>query len=439
MNTEDERTKLYNEVWSEPVTTVAERYGISDNGLRKRCIKLQIPLPPIGYWAKLKAGAKVPKPKLPVLKVKEETIVLKNVKNEHEMELIDFGGQSTEELKKLDGLDVFTPRSREAFAKWCGKIHVSKKGDSFHPLILEYQKEIEYRKVRDKEHQFRDMFQFRDVTYFPKVKYRANQVVLPISVSDKQSNRACRIVDTLIKAVEELNGKVKLGSPHYSQREATDCVFITLFKDSFSFQVNETMAKRRAVIAAMPPENRTREFKPMYEKVFTGKLELELKRTSDCWEKDKLEQVLTLTDSAEKSIEEQLGEAFQWMVKTIQEAKIAWTIQTREEEIRARERERQRTLEEEKQKKLQAILDMEKRQKQLVENIEQQMTGWFKAQKLRQYADEIEAYAKQVVDPDEKESLDRYVKLVRRKAETSDPITEIVQEIKAIGVKTELS
>lgn len=437
MSTEDERTKLYNEVWSEPVTTVAKRYGISDNGLRKRCINLQIPLPPLGYWAKVKAGAKVPKPKLPVLKVKEETIVLKNVKHEHEMEFIDISGQPTEELKKLDGLDVFTPRSREAFAKWCRKIHVPKKVDPFHPLINEYQKEIEYRKVRDKEHQFRDMFRFRDTTYHSKVEYRPNQVVLPISVSEKQSNRACRIVDTLIKAVEELNGKVKVGSTHYSKREATDCVFITLFKNSFSFQVNEAMAKRRAVISSMPPENRTREFKPMYEKVFTGKLELELKRTSDYWEKDKPEQILTLTDSAEASIEEQLGEAFQWMVKTTQEAKIAWTIQTREEEIRARERERQRTLEEEKQKKLQVILAMEKCQKQLVENIEQQMTGWFKAQKLRQYADEIEAYATQVLDTDEKESLDRYVQLVRSKAKKNDPIAEIIQEIKAIGVKTE--
>lgn len=438
MSTEDERTKLYNEVWSEPVTTVAKRYGISDNGLRKRCINLQIPLPPLGYWAKVKAGAKVPKPKLPVLKIKEETIVLRNMKHEHEMEFIDISDQSTEELKKLDGLDVFTPRSREAFARWCGKIHVPKKVDPFHPLVIEYQKEIEYRKVRDREHQFRDMFQFRDVALFPKVQYRPDNMVLPINVSDRQSNWACRIVDTLIKAVEELGGKVKVGNPHYNQRETADCAVITLFKNSFSFQVKETMAKRRAVIAGMPPENRAREFRPMYEKVFTGKLELEFKRTPDYWERDKTEQVLALADSAEASLEEQLDGAFKWMVKTAQEAKIAWVIQKREEEIRERERERQRAIEEERQKKLQAILAMEKRQKQLVENIEPQMAGWFKAQKLRQYADAIEAYARQVVDPEAKESLDRYVQLVRRKAEKNDPIAEIVQEIKAIGVKTEV-
>jgi len=84
---------------------------------------------------------------------------------------------------------------------------------------------------------------------------------------------------------------------------------------------------------------------------------------------------------------------------------------------------------------MQEILDQEKRQKQLVENIEQQMAGWLKAQKLHRYADEIEAYSKLTKDPEAKESLDRYVKMVRKKAEKCDPIKEIIQEIKAIGVK----
>ena len=39
----DKREALYNEVWSEPVTTVANRYDMSDNGLRKHC-KLLFPL-----------------------------------------------------------------------------------------------------------------------------------------------------------------------------------------------------------------------------------------------------------------------------------------------------------------------------------------------------------------------------------------------------------
>jgi len=36
--------KLYEEVWAEPVTTVAKRYGISDVALRKICRRLAVPL-----------------------------------------------------------------------------------------------------------------------------------------------------------------------------------------------------------------------------------------------------------------------------------------------------------------------------------------------------------------------------------------------------------
>ncbi|MCP3025093.1 hypothetical protein [Cupriavidus basilensis] len=57
--TDFEREKLYEEVWAEPVTTVAKRYSMSDVGLRKICKNLEIPLPPAGYWAKLAAGRAV--------------------------------------------------------------------------------------------------------------------------------------------------------------------------------------------------------------------------------------------------------------------------------------------------------------------------------------------------------------------------------------------
>lgn len=55
-----ERQALYDEVWREPLTKLAKRYGLSDVGLRKICVQLSIPLPERGYWAKLAAGKKVP-------------------------------------------------------------------------------------------------------------------------------------------------------------------------------------------------------------------------------------------------------------------------------------------------------------------------------------------------------------------------------------------
>lgn len=45
------REELYELVWSTPMVTASRRYGLSDNGLRKICKKLDVPTPPRGYWA----------------------------------------------------------------------------------------------------------------------------------------------------------------------------------------------------------------------------------------------------------------------------------------------------------------------------------------------------------------------------------------------------
>src|SRR6266581_2523134 len=60
-----EREAVYDEVWKDPVRTVARRYRISDVGLRKICNKLGVPLPPLGYWARVAAGRT---PRIPPLR-----------------------------------------------------------------------------------------------------------------------------------------------------------------------------------------------------------------------------------------------------------------------------------------------------------------------------------------------------------------------------------
>lgn len=59
------REQLYEEVWAEPMTTVAARYEISANFLARVCERLRVPRPPRGYWAKLKVGKAVERPALP--------------------------------------------------------------------------------------------------------------------------------------------------------------------------------------------------------------------------------------------------------------------------------------------------------------------------------------------------------------------------------------
>lgn len=59
------RQELYDLVWSEPMRTLAKRFGISDVALAKSCRRMHIPVPPRGYWAKKEFGKSAPRVELP--------------------------------------------------------------------------------------------------------------------------------------------------------------------------------------------------------------------------------------------------------------------------------------------------------------------------------------------------------------------------------------
>jgi hypothetical protein len=65
------REELYKLVWSESLLALSKRYHISDVGLRKICIRMNIPIPQIGYWQKIQQGKPVEMRKLPA----EKTVV----------------------------------------------------------------------------------------------------------------------------------------------------------------------------------------------------------------------------------------------------------------------------------------------------------------------------------------------------------------------------
>jgi hypothetical protein len=48
------REELYEEVWSAPLTQLCARYGLSDNGLRKVCKRLNVPVPGGGERSSLR-------------------------------------------------------------------------------------------------------------------------------------------------------------------------------------------------------------------------------------------------------------------------------------------------------------------------------------------------------------------------------------------------
>jgi len=65
------REKLYEEVWTEPITTVSKRYGVSDSYLIRVLKSLNIPRPHRGYWAMVAADIHPEKPSLPKARLGE--------------------------------------------------------------------------------------------------------------------------------------------------------------------------------------------------------------------------------------------------------------------------------------------------------------------------------------------------------------------------------
>lgn len=59
------REELYRLVWSEPMTKVAEQFGVSGSYMARVCTELRVPRPERGYWAKQQVGKSPPTPPLP--------------------------------------------------------------------------------------------------------------------------------------------------------------------------------------------------------------------------------------------------------------------------------------------------------------------------------------------------------------------------------------
>ena len=53
------RKELYDLVWSEPLTKLAVKYGVTASQLKSICNEFEIPLPKNGYWSKLKYNKEV--------------------------------------------------------------------------------------------------------------------------------------------------------------------------------------------------------------------------------------------------------------------------------------------------------------------------------------------------------------------------------------------
>ena len=172
------RKELYDLIWNEPMTSVCKRFGLTDNGLRKHCVSMNIPTPPIGYWAKLQNGKKVEKTPLPSdYQGKKQSVDL------HEIDANDIT------------IDLTPPVNRQKMRE----MEISD-GD----ISIFNVPEVLYAKdplIIDTKEKFRTNNQ--ENGYLKKNPYKSKiKETLDISVSDKSIDRALSIFSTVIKSLQ---------------------------------------------------------------------------------------------------------------------------------------------------------------------------------------------------------------------------------------------
>jgi hypothetical protein len=365
-----ERAKPYEEVWAEAVTTVAKRYGVSDVALRKICRKLAVPLPPLGYWAKVAAGKKTATPPLPKYSGPAEIVRQRYV---------------SDEPVEPDPEHLVARREFEARPE--NRIVVSETLEMPHPLIAATERAFRKPKRRNPGNQ-------------PMTERRA----LAISVGETSLPRALRIMDALVKALDAR------GMPLRIEPDGKRRTCLTLQGQVLAIRLAEDTSRTERE----PTEKERQEIKKYghtylpdrYSYQHTGALKLGI--IGHYY--DELKKVVA--DGKRQRVEQFLNE---FVVKLEAEA----VHRKRHEE----QRERQHRLWEEEERLRREREEEQRKEMERLKALEEETRNWKRAEDIRAYVAAVEATAAREDGGIVLESeLGQWIAWARHKADWIDPI-----------------
>ncbi len=121
----------------------------------------------------------------------------------------DIDKLSDDELKSDEELCLLREETKTFIRETCSQIQVKGQLRSPHRLITEHKEEIVYRKKRDKALKQASS----NSTYYANVKskYRENNPVIPICISEFNLNRAYRILNALINTLDGMEANIRVG------------------------------------------------------------------------------------------------------------------------------------------------------------------------------------------------------------------------------------
>jgi hypothetical protein len=374
-----ERTKLYEEIWTDPVVAVAKRYGISDVGLRKICKRLGVPLPPAGHWAKVYAGKTVKRPSLP--SHNGETVYCSN---RHVDDSVGTPPVPEPEV-------VTQQRAYEELPE--------------HRISVRANLDDAHRFVRATEKGFRrPQIGGNNVIAWPRGK-----CVLDIAVSVEHQTRALLLMDALLTAMQARGFKVFAKQLEGQQFSDTRHIYLEVLGERLGLRLVEKTSRedRQLTEEERVKQRRDKHFRPVSPWIYlpTGLFSLVI------LDEYRRERTRTSDRKNGSRLEEQLNEIVISIVAEAARQKHQRQValeNKRKAELEMRERwERQRVRDE---------------QLRLLDKLEQEAAKWERAERLRAYAKSFEARAvKYGYDLKTETALSERLEWIRHKADWLDP------------------
>jgi hypothetical protein len=361
------REELYAEIWEQPASKVAAKYGVSDVMLGKVCRRLSIPVPGRGYWARKAAGQKLTQPPLPA-------------------------------LKKVPFIQRFKMPDENA-AKAQPQTPLPDPTDAEYLLIKEFEASGMKLAPSSRRHSLvvatERAFRGESADLRGRISTNWNPTALNITISRACLERALKIMNELIRALETM------GFPVAIEQESRASI-TRIFGHNIRFEIVETYRQIR-----IPESERTdRIFSPKVRYEPTGILEF--RGSGGRWNG------FSMRDGKSLHLEDEINKI---VAKLMREARteVIQAEERRQEEIRRRQRELER------EKLGREIADEEKR----VANLDAWVTQWIRAKQYRDFIECLQAvWEAEGLDLSAEAEKGKRIIWMKQQADRLDPFVE---------------
>lgn len=412
------RNQLYDEVWKISVQGVAKKYNLHYQKLLNSCKEANIPIPPSGYWTKLKCGKDVSQEltELPQSDIENVTLYLAGFKPEkYKKEKTNSSEYKEMEVRLCDEETILGKNDSDLYED---DIKITIKDSPFLLFLDEDERKTVLNtassiKIRDIKKLHPQVIQYRDsinnwnkqqmelnknsyyIRYNNNNNYNNNnqQPLFMNEVAPPTLTRICKILDALFTAVEALGGKINSDLSMMIHKdivrirfaEAQDKLPHKLSKQEAQELVEYNDKIKHGKWASKPNIRK-------YDYVYNGRLRIIFSDQK------------YIRDSESEKIEDRLGDILIKLYETSEDERFA---RERQEEIQRKQREEERIKEERRKLKNQEI--------QMTRALLNQAEDYKIACELRKYITAVEERSDGSVE------VHKWIEWAKQKANWYDP------------------